>query len=52
MDKATNTKASKQKDREQEIKDMFKKLRLSNEDMENLKCLQDLQMLDGVKEYY
>lgn len=45
-------KADKQKDREQEIKDMFKELRLDNEDMENLKILQDLQMLDGVKEYY
>jgi len=45
-------KPNKQKDREQELKDMFKEFHLSNEDMENLKILQDLQMLDGVKEYY
>ena len=45
-------KPNKQKDREQEIKDMFKEFHLDNEDMENLKRLQDLQMLDGVKEYY
>jgi len=47
----TNKKANEQKDREQEIKDMFKEFRLSNEDIENLKCLQDLQMLDGVRTY-